>query len=82
MTTAQNAAELACFTPEQVAERLQVSVATVLFWLRMGRMQGAKLDYRTWRIAPAEIEAFLERQAVWAAGNHQEARDYHESVRA
>ena len=68
MPPAQNATQIDCLTPEQAAERLQVSQATVLYWLRTRRLQGAKLGYRTWRITTAEIAAFLERETVGAAG--------------
>ena len=66
MIEVENTIQLGCLTAEQVAERLQVSRATVLFWLRMGRLRGSKLASQTWRITPAEIEVFLERQAVRA----------------
>src|SRR5436309_4531607 len=46
-------------TPEQVAERLQVTERTVYGWLRRGRLPALKLG-RLWRIRPADLEAFLE----------------------
>jgi excisionase family DNA binding protein len=76
MVQVENATQTDCFTPEEVAEQLQVSRATVLFWLRMGRLNGSKLGYGTWRITPPEIEAFLERQAVGAVAQQQEDRDF------
>ena len=72
MVEVENATPLECLTPEQVAERLQVSTASVLFWLRMGRLSGSKVAYQTWRITPAEIEAFLERRAGGATAYHSE----------
>ena len=77
MVEVENATPLECLTPEQVAERLKVSTASVLFWLRMGRLSGSKLAYQTWRITPAEIAAFLERQSVGSAAQQQEVRDFH-----
>jgi excisionase family DNA binding protein len=46
-------------TPEQVAERLQVTERTVYGWLRRGKMPALKLG-RLWRIRPEDLEAFLE----------------------
>ena len=68
MTPAQNATQIEYLTPNQTAERLQVSTVTVLEWLRSRRLRGSKLGYRTWRITTAEIAAFLERETVGAAG--------------
>jgi len=47
-------------TPEQVAERLQVTERTVYGWLRRGTLPALKLG-RLWRIRPEDLEAFLER---------------------
>ena len=46
-------------TPEQVAERLQVTELTVYGWLRRGRLPALKLG-RLWRIRQDDLEAFLE----------------------
>ena len=46
-------------TPEQVAERLQVTERTVYGWLRRGKLPALKLG-RLWRIRPEDLEAFLE----------------------
>ena len=46
-------------TPEQVAERLQVTERTVYGWLRRGKLPALKLG-RLWRIRPQDLEAFLE----------------------
>jgi putative molybdopterin biosynthesis protein len=51
------------YTPEEVAERLNVSVATVHDLLRDGRLRGFKLT-RQWRIERAEVEEFIRRQTV------------------
>ena len=48
------------FTPDQAAKQLQVSKSTVLKWLRSGKLNGAKLGHRTWRIGPEALEAFLD----------------------
>ena len=47
------------FTPEQVTNRLQVSKATVLRWLRGGKLSGARIGHRTWRIRQEALEGFL-----------------------
>ena len=46
-------------TPEQVAERLQVTERTVYGWLRRGTLPALKLG-RLWRVRPEDLEAFLE----------------------
>jgi excisionase family DNA binding protein len=47
------------FTPEEVAVRLNVHVATVHELLRSGRLKGFKL-IRQWRVKPEELEKFQE----------------------
>lgn len=51
------------FTPEQVAQRLQVTERTVYDWIRAGKLQGTKLG-RLWRIRPADLTAFIDRNRV------------------
>ena len=46
-------------TPEQVAERLQVTERTVYGWLRRGKLPALKLG-RLWRVRPEDLEGFLE----------------------
>ena len=46
-------------TPEQVAERLQVTERTVYGWLRRGKLPALKLG-RLWRIRSEDLAAFLE----------------------
>ena len=46
-------------TPEQVAERLQVTERTVYGWLRRGTLPALKLG-RLWRIRSEDLEGFLE----------------------
>ena len=46
-------------TPEQVAERLQVTERTVYGWMRRGKLPALKLR-RLWRIRPEDLEGFLE----------------------
>ena len=50
-------------TPEQVAQRLQVTERTVYSWLRSGRINAFKLG-RLWRITEKDLETFLLAQTV------------------
>jgi excisionase family DNA binding protein len=47
------------FTPEQVAELLQISRVTVMDYLRKGRLKGYRVG-KLWRIKEEDLEAFLE----------------------
>ena len=50
-------------TTSEVAERLKVTGATVQRWLRSGELVGVYLGGQAgWRIAAAELAAFLERK--------------------
>lgn len=49
-------------TPPQVADQLQVNERTVTQWLRKGHLRGFKIG-KEWRIASADLEAFLEGSA-------------------
>ena len=55
-------AEEKLLTPAQVAEYLQMHERTVTRWLRDGYLRGFKLG-KEWRIAPADLSAFIENQA-------------------
>jgi excisionase family DNA binding protein len=46
-------------TPEQVAERLQLSPHTILDYLRTKRLRGVKLD-RHWRVREVDLQAFIK----------------------
>lgn len=48
-------------TPNDVAERLQVHVETVLRWARAGELPGAKLGQQ-WRFRPGDVENFVTRR--------------------
>jgi excisionase family DNA binding protein len=51
-------------TPDQVADRLQLSVYTILDYLRHGHPRGGKLrgfkSGKQWRIREADLQAFIE----------------------
>ena len=56
------------YTPEQVAERLQVSTWTVKRWLRDGELTGVRVGPRgVWRVSASDIAAFLDEQRKNAA---------------
>lgn len=61
-------------TPEQVAEKLQITAGTVYVWLRSGRIRGVKLG-RLWRIRPADLSAFLDHQARQEQSHRDDAHD-------
>jgi excisionase family DNA binding protein len=46
-------------TPEQVADRLQISRVTVMDFLRKGRLKGHRVG-KLWRIKEEDLEVFLE----------------------
>lgn len=46
------------YTPEQVAEHLQVSLKTIMLYLRSGKLKGFKVG-RLWRIRERDLEAFM-----------------------
>lgn len=46
------------FTPEQVAEYLQLHHLTVLKLIKSGRLQGVKIG-RIYRVPESSLEAFL-----------------------
>lgn len=47
--------------PEQVADRLQVSVQTIYTWIRSGYLPSIKVG-RLWRIRPEDLEDFIRQQ--------------------
>ena len=58
-------------TPEDAAERLQVSPGTVRGWLRKGVIKGTKVGGgRLWRISETTIEDF--EKAAQGAGNNKD----------
>jgi excisionase family DNA binding protein len=61
-------------SPEQVAERLQVSRWTVMDYLRAGRIKGHKVG-RLWRIKEQDLEAFIDSGAAEDRDDAQAAED-------
>jgi excisionase family DNA binding protein len=46
-------------TPEQVAERMNLSVLTVRAWLRSGRLPGVKPGGRIWRVRETDLDEYI-----------------------
>ena len=46
-------------TPDQVTEHLQLSVFTIMDYLRQGRLRGVKLD-KHWRVREVDLQDFVE----------------------
>lgn len=51
-------------TPEQAAEKLNLSVETVYRWLRSRKLRGSRISQKAWRIAERELASFIRRQNV------------------
>ena len=46
------------YTPEQIAQLLQVNVVTVHRWLRDGKLKSVKLG-RLWRVSSEDFDEFV-----------------------
>lgn len=46
-------------TPEQVALQIQVNVETVYRYLRAGKLRGARVSYKCWRVAQSDLDSFM-----------------------
>ena len=46
------------YTPEQIAQLLQVNVVTVHRWLRDGKLKSVKIG-RLWRVSARNLEEFI-----------------------
>jgi excisionase family DNA binding protein len=51
-------------TPEQVADRLSLSVETIYRWLRSRKLRGSRISHKAWRIPERELTSFVKRQNV------------------
>lgn len=47
--------------PREVAEILGIHQKTVHLWLRAGKLEGAKISYRSWRISKTALNNFIEK---------------------
>lgn len=50
------------YTPEEVAEILQITEYTVLKWLRQGKLKGFRAG-RLWRISEDHLNEFMNGRA-------------------
>jgi len=48
-------------TPEEAADRLNVSPMTVRKWLRSGKLRGVKVSV-LWRVRESDLDAFIEEK--------------------
>jgi excisionase family DNA binding protein len=46
-------------TPEQVAQRLQLSQITIIHWLRAKKLPGVKLGGKLWRARESDLLHFI-----------------------
>jgi excisionase family DNA binding protein len=46
-------------TPDQVADRLSLSVLTVRAWLRSGKLPGVKPGGRVWRVREYDLDEYI-----------------------
>lgn len=51
-------------TPEQVAERLNLSIETVYRWLRCRKLRGSRISHKAWRVPERELASFVRRRNV------------------
>jgi excisionase family DNA binding protein len=49
----------AYLTPDQVAEKLQLCTESVYRLLRSGKLRGAHVSRKCWRVADTEVERFM-----------------------
>jgi len=63
------------FTPNDVANCLQMNERTVTQWLRKGRLRGFKIG-KEWRVSGTDLAAFLEANA----NRSQQESVHHEAV--
>lgn len=51
-------------TPEEVAEKLQLSTETIYRWLRSRKLKGSRISHKAWRVAAREVASFVRRRNV------------------
>ncbi len=61
MATEANGNPLDLLTPEQVAQRFQISPRTVRFHAQTAELPAVRVG-RQWRFRPADLERYLSRQ--------------------
>lgn len=68
-------------TVKDIADRLKVAEATVRHWIRLGDLRAIDIG-KGWRIANADLQAFLERHQTaprFPAGPEQGTKPCHSS---
>lgn len=50
------------YTPQQVAEKLQINIRTVYKWIREGKLKAIKIG-DLWRISETELKRFVEDES-------------------
>jgi excisionase family DNA binding protein len=55
------------YTPDQIAQMLQVAPRTILDWIKKGRLRALRFG-RGWRIKASDLAAFVERAEKAAGG--------------
>jgi hypothetical protein len=53
-----------CEGARQVATKLQLAVETVYRWLRSGKLRGARISQKAWRVAERDLRSFMTKQNV------------------
>jgi len=59
------------YTPEQLAEKLQLSVRTIWAYIREGKLPASKMG-RKYRISEEQLERFMKSQEVKPGQDNQE----------
>lgn len=59
------------YTPEQLAEKLQLSVRTIWAYIRDGKLPASKMG-RKYRISEEQLERFMKSQEVKPGQDNQE----------
>lgn len=59
------------YTPEQLAEKLQLSVRTIWAYIRDGKLPASKMG-RKYRISEEQLERFMKSQEVKPGQDSQE----------
>src|SRR5690606_41000007 len=56
-------------TPEEAAERLNVSPVTIRKWLRTGKLRGVKVSV-LWRVKESDLNDFIENRRSGRSEEH------------
>ena len=56
------------YTPEQVAEKLQLTVRTIWKYIREGKLPASQMGKRRYRISEEQLDRFMKAQEVGEKG--------------